>query len=198
MISQSAILSELAPSPMTDKIYSDDILIGHMVAFEEAYLDAQGRLQILDNVDAQFVLAALDGFVFDSKKLRQAAKRDGVVVAELVREMREFAMVKTNYADWIHKGLTSQDVIDTALAMSYQQLNQDFASKLENALTALDALDNSFGGNPMMGRTRMQAALEIKVSDRLRAWREPLKDLQKQLPDIRASLEVVTLGGAVG
>ena len=48
-------------------------------------------------------------------KLRAGVARDGVVVPELVRQMRE--AVGEPHGASVHFGATSQDVIDTALML---------------------------------------------------------------------------------
>ncbi len=198
MISSSAILSSLAPSPEVDHIYSDEVLIGNMVEIEKAYLSAQSQLGMISAELAQSISQALTGFQFDATKIREGAKRDGVVVPELVRQMREFAAPKIQDVDRIHKGLTSQDVVDTSFAMAYQSLNDIYETKLKAILSALTKLQDCFGSDRIMGRTRMQAALEISVADRLRTWRAPIEAILRNFPAVRENLEVVTLGGPVG
>src|SRR5690606_8378830 len=54
--------------------------------------------------------------------------------------------------------------------------------------------DARLGDAPLMGRTRMQAALPISAGDRIAAWREPLAWLRGLPPELFA----VQLGGPVG
>jgi 3-carboxy-cis,cis-muconate cycloisomerase len=49
-----------------------------------------------------------------------------------------------------------------------------------------------------MGRTRMQAAAEITVADRLAAWSRPLPDHAERLATLRPRVARLQLGGAVG
>lgn len=49
-----------------------------------------------------------------------------------------------------------------------------------------------------MGRTRMQAAIPITVSDRLRSWIEPLLDHKDRLEAMDRDLFAVQFGGAAG
>jgi 3-carboxy-cis,cis-muconate cycloisomerase len=49
-----------------------------------------------------------------------------------------------------------------------------------------------------MGRTRMQAAIEISAGDRIRSWREPLVRHKARLEALRPALLAVQFGGAAG
>ena len=59
-------------------------------------------------------------------------------------------------------------------------------------------LNVRFGDAPLMGRTRMQAAVEMKVSDRLQSWHMPLADHLTRINDLRPRVCRVQIGGAVG
>ncbi len=54
------------------------------------------------------------------------------------------------------------------------------------------------GERMLMGRTRMQAAIPITVSDRLRTWIELLLDHKDRLQAMDRDLFAVQFGGAAG
>ena len=62
----------------------------------------------------------------------------------------------------------------------------------------LKELEERFGDEPLMGRTRMQAATVIKVRDRVLPWRLPLAEHRVRLDQIRPRIERVQIGGASG
>ncbi len=70
-----------------------------------------------------------------------------------------------------------------------------FVQRLDQVLDRLAVLDDAHGARHLMGRTRMQSALPIHVSDRLQAWRTPLEQRREALS---ALVFPVQLGGAVG
>ena len=61
------------------------------------------------------IVAALASFRPDMAKLRAGVARDGVVVPELVRQIKQ--AVGEPHGASVHLGATSQDVIDTALVL---------------------------------------------------------------------------------
>jgi 3-carboxy-cis,cis-muconate cycloisomerase len=62
----------------------------------------------------------------------------------------------------------------------------------------LSDLDNRYGDSRLMARTRMQAAIEITVANRIESWRAPLLRHREHLADIRQRCLAVQFGGAAG
>ena len=86
-----------------------------MLAFETALAEAEAGAGVIPPDAAAAIAAALAGFRPDMAALAAATARDGVVVPELVRQLR--AAVGEPHAARVHFGATSQDVIDTALVL---------------------------------------------------------------------------------
>jgi 3-carboxy-cis,cis-muconate cycloisomerase len=128
--------------------------------------------------------------------LRAGTARDGVVVPDLVRQLRD--AVGADAGVHVHFGATSQDVIDTALILRLKHAHALIVDRLSELAKALDAIDRAFGTRRLMGHTRMQAALAVSVSDRIRAWREPLVRHLRRLEAFAADGFPVQFGGAVG
>jgi 3-carboxy-cis,cis-muconate cycloisomerase len=70
--------------------------------------------------------------------------------------------------------------------------------RLDVLLHGLKERTQTFGSNPLMARTRMQAALPITVADRMATWHRPLTEQRDRLAAIRADIGRLQLGGAVG
>jgi len=98
----------------------------------------------------------------------------------------------------VHTGGTSQDVIDTALALTLRDTTDLLITRLTGLAATLATLETRFGANPLMGRTRMQAATMITVADRVQTWRLPLIDHLDRLRTQRPMVERVQIGGASG
>ena len=98
----------------------------------------------------------------------------------------------------LHKGLTSQDVIDSANSMALAEISTRFTSKMNAAADKFAAIDNDFSNTPLLARTRMQAALPIDVHDRLMIWSWPLTHLESVFTALRPQIEIISLAGPVG
>lgn len=167
-----------------------------MLRFEAALAAAEALHGVIAPAAAAAIAAALASFVPDMAALRRATARDGVVAPELVRQLR--AAVGAPHAADLHFGATSQDVIDTALVLRLSALLPMLARRLDGVISALDALAERFGARPLMGRTRMQAAIPIAASDRIASWRDPLVRQAARLERLRPEILVVQFGGAAG
>jgi 3-carboxy-cis,cis-muconate cycloisomerase len=164
-----------------------------MLGFEAALARAEATHGVIPSEAAEKIAAVCNDFSPNVLALRTATARDGVVVAELVRELR--TAVGSPLSDYVHLGATSQDVIDTSLMLRLKAVAFVFSIRLSGIIHALRDLDTQCGARPLMGRTRMQAAIPISVSDRLRAWREPLGTYRDRLTEQRFPVQ---FGGAAG
>ncbi|HXV29384.1 MAG TPA: 3-carboxy-cis,cis-muconate cycloisomerase [Sinorhizobium sp.] len=164
-----------------------------MLAFEAALAKAQAANGVIPADAAGRIAETCATFTPDLAALRSATARDGVVVPELVRQLR--VAVGENAARHVHFGATSQDVIDTSLMMRLNSIVRIFSRCLSDILAALGALESRFGARRMMALTRMQAAFPIAVSDRLHAWTAPLAAHRDSLAEQAFPLQ---FGGAAG
>ncbi|GAA6160001.1 3-carboxy-cis,cis-muconate cycloisomerase [Ruegeria sp. HU-ET01832] len=176
-------------------IWSAERSLAHMLAFEAAYsrgLGATGKIPA-DQADA--AAAWIEQAVPGMDTLRAGAMADGLPVPALVQALRSDA---GPLAPAIHTGTTSQDVMDTALAMTLRETSNLLQIRLSQLSDMLCDLSKQFGECKIMGRTRMQAALPVTVGHRIGTWRSPLHAFHQTIEDIRPKIERVQLGGPVG
>ncbi|TMV93325.1 3-carboxy-cis,cis-muconate cycloisomerase [Thioclava sp. BHET1] len=178
------------------EIWSPERQLAQMLAFERAWSGARGACGLSDVALAGQAQAAIDAARIVPEDLRAGMARDGVPVPALVKLLRADQPEDVRAA--IHTGATSQDVVDTALVLSLRDSSDLIAARLEGLSAALAALEARFGAQPLMGRTRMQAATEITVADRVQTWRLPLLAHLERLTHLRPRVERVQLGGASG
>lgn len=170
----------------------------HMLAFEAAFSRALGEVGIIPKEVAEQVASQITAHAPDWDDLRAGMAQDGLIVPRLVAQLRAQIPLHPPNPKAIHSGATSQDLLDSALALTLQEFNALLETRLQALDSALDDLAARFGEAPLMGRTRMQAALPIKVRDRLRAWQTPLQNAQRNLRRMRPEIERLQLGGPVG
>lgn len=97
--------------------------------------------------------------------------------------------------DGIHTGLTSQDVVDTALVLLLREAVEVVLDDLARAVGAVDGLDRAHGDSPAVARTLTQWALPSTFGDRLATWRRGLTEAQADLLALEFPAQV---GGPVG
>ena len=95
----------------------------------------------------------------------------------------------------LHTGLTSQDVLDTALVLMLRDAVTVVRGHLAHALECLAGLATRYADVPMTGRTLTQPALPITFGHKLDTWRSGLTDAES---DLAALSYPVQAGGPVG
>lgn len=186
-------LSGLLGDEETARHLSAEADLRAMLAFEAALARAEATNGIIPVAAASRIAEICAAFLPDLAALNSTTARDGVVVPELVRQLR--AAVGEDAAAYVHFGATSQDVIDTSLILRLKPIVRIFVHRLSGIVARLEDLDARFGLRRMMAHTRMQAALPIAVSDRLSAWRMPLMAYCDRLEGLAFPLQ---FGGAAG
>jgi 3-carboxy-cis,cis-muconate cycloisomerase len=190
------LLSALLGDDETARQFSVDVEIAAMVAFERALAEAEAAEGVVEVAAARAIVAALDAFTPDMGELSTAVARDGVMVPELVRQIRKG--IPEEFREKVHFGATSQDVVDTALMLRLKPVVERYQRLLSELIGRLAALEKRFGDRRLTGVTRMQPAIPISVADRIAAWRRPLERHQERLDAQSGRLLAVQFGGAVG
>ena len=176
-------------------IWSADRQLAHMLRFEAALARALGASGAVDPAAGERTARAIEAAEIAPESLRAGTARDGVPVPALVRHLRALPDADPGA---VHAGATSQDVIDSALALTLREATDLSLRRLDALDAALAALGNRHGAARIMGRTRMQAAMPIKASIRIEAWRRPLARHRDRLVAARPRIERLQLGGAAG
>jgi 3-carboxy-cis,cis-muconate cycloisomerase len=189
-------LDPLLTDPALIALIDTRVELNAMLSFEVALAEAQAQWGMIGEDAAAHIVKCSQSFRPDLQRLGDATLRDGVVVAEFVRQFK--AHVGKPHGDHVHLGATSQDVIDSALAMKLRGVFDLFDGRLKALLARLDRLIAEHGANELMGRTRMQAAIPVTVSDRLKIWRGLVERAHLALGPIRSHVLVVSLAGPAG
>ena len=174
--------------------FSGPAMLGHMMTVEMAWTRVMVDIGLVPAEDGLAALQAMAGF--DAHDFRATSDVDGVPVPSLVARLRQG--LAPGPARAIHSGLTSQDVIDTAMVLAMGGVLDDFARQLGLLDDALAGLEQQFGHAPLMARTRMQAALPATAGLRVSAWRRLVQAQRDRLPAVKAQVAKVQLGGAIG
>ena len=189
-------LSGLLGDEEISAFFSAEADIRAMLIFEAALAKAEAQHGIIPDAAAVVIAAACNIFRPDMLALRYSVGTDGVVVPELVRQLRK--AVGGKGADSVHVGATSQDVIDTSLMLRLKDVVAVLSGRLSSLISLFSDLHSKFGFNRLMGHTRMQAAVPITVADRLSAWSSPLSDYRDRLEQMRQTGFPLQFGGAAG
>lgn len=188
---------------MTDLFWPGDHLAGALMS-DAAFLDAlvaveQGWLDglVTAGVAPPTAASELAGFLVDGdlESIARGADADGNPVTGLVATLRQ--RVPDPTARWVHRGLTSQDVLDTALLLCVRDVLVRIGDELDTQVGLLSELVDTHRDAPALARTLTQAALPSTLGVKFARWLTGVLDAAEPLTGLRAALPV-QVGGAVG
>jgi adenylosuccinate lyase len=99
---------------------------------------------------------------------------------------------------WFHYGLTSSDVLDTALALTVQAAGELIVEGLERAIRAVDTRADEHRATVTIGRTHGVHAEPTTFGLKLVGWAFQLERDRERLDAALAGMRVGKLSGAVG
>lgn len=190
------LLSALAGDDEIAALLGDEAQLAAMLDIEGALAAASADAGLVSSEAAAAIATAIASFTPDHADLAEGMARDGLVVPALVAQLRK-AVAEPHRAA-LHKGATSQDIIDTALMVQTAKILTILQSRLADLIGRLSERKQEHASRPLMAHTRMQAALPTTWGAKLDAWIEPLQRHLRALEAMRPSLLVVQLGGPVG
>ncbi|KOX37392.1 3-carboxy-cis,cis-muconate cycloisomerase [Streptomyces sp. NRRL F-4707] len=163
---------------------------------EAALTRAQAALGLAPAEAADAVsAAAADPAAFDAQSLAERARGGGNPVIPLVADLTE--AVGEPYGPYVHRGATSQDILDTAAMLVAARTLDLLLPDLARTERALARLAAEHRDTPMPGRTLTQHAVPTAVGLKAAGWRSLVLDARDRITAVRATLPV-QLGGAAG
>ncbi|WP_369372998.1 lyase family protein [Promicromonospora sp. Populi] len=128
-------------------------------------------------------------------KVARESAAGGNPVIPLVAVLREAA--GPHLAPVVHTGLTSQDVLDTALVLVLRAAARDVVADLDRAAAAAARLAAEHRARPALGRTLAQAAVPTSLGARFAGWLQGIQAARTFLAETAEALPLA-YGGAAG
>ncbi len=177
---------------------SDRALVDAMVEFEVALARALAELGLAPPEAADELAAAVEegALELDLAELGRATGEQGTPVPGLLRALRR--QLPDTASAHLHKGATSQDVIDTAMMLVTRRALDHVIGDLAAAADACaDLVDrNRFAIAP--GRTLLQQALPLTFGLKAAGWLTGIDGALADLTEVRERQLALQFGGAVG
>ena len=142
----------------------------------------------------------------DVAKIRKDASFSVDRILEIEEETRHDVVAFTRAVSetlgeerkWVHYGLTSTDVVDTALSYLLKQANVIIRKDLTNFIEILANKAKEHKMTVMMGRTHGVHAEPTTFGLKLALWHEEMKRNLERFEAAAASIETGKMSGAVG
>jgi adenylosuccinate lyase len=139
-------------------------------------------------------------------KIRAGATFDLARMAELEKETQHDVMafvrnVAENLGEegrYVHYGVTSYDIVDTALSMLLRDATDTIISRAEALIEVIRSRAREHKHTVMIGRTHGIHAEPITFGFKLATWLDEMNHNVERLRQARASISVGKISGAVG
>ncbi|MFC8517090.1 3-carboxy-cis,cis-muconate cycloisomerase [Streptomyces sp. NPDC057257] len=174
---------------------SDTACLQALLDAEAALTRAQASLDLAPAGAAGAVTEAAVADRFDVRSLAGRARGGGNPVIPLVADLTE--AVGEEYGPYVHRGATSQDIMDTAMMLVAVRALDTVLPDLARTERALARLAAGHRDTAMPGRTLSQHAVPTTFGLKAAGWRSLTLDARDRIKTVRESLPV-QLGGAAG
>ena len=178
------------------EVVSDTAWVQAMLDVEAAAARAEARVGVIPAGAAEAIAACCDGARFDVAQIGREAATSLSPVIPLVRALT--AAAPEEAARYVHWGLTSQDVLDTAMMLIAARGLDLLVQDLDGVADACAALADRHRGAVMPGRTLLQQALPVTFGLKAAGWLIAVLEARDSLATLRRERLAVQCGGAVG
>lgn len=178
--------------PEMKEIWNDENRYRAWLEVEILACEAWAELGVIPKEDAALIRQKA-GF-----KLERIAQIEEETRHDVVAFTRAVTETLGEEGKWIHYGLTSTDVVDTANSYLIKQANQVLQRDLENFLAVLKAKAQEHKYTVMMGRTHGVHAEPTTFGLKLALWYAEMERHLERFQAACAQIEVGKISGAVG
>lgn len=142
----------------------------------------------------------------DVKKIKENAKVDVDRILAIENETKHDVVAFTRQISetlgeekkWVHYGITSTDVVDTANAVRLKQANEVIQNDIESFMDILKQKAHTYKNTIMMGRTHGVHAEITSFGLKFALWYEEMKRNLVRFKQARKEVECGKISGAVG
>lgn len=176
-----------------DDQVGDRAILDALVAAELALTTAFADIGMLPTDELARLQPAFDAAAIDLPALVAGAAAGGNPIIPLVGQLKD--RMPAELRVWVHRGATSQDIVDTALSIVARAAVSRVREKLTLAVAGLERVTAEHGGDIVAARTLTQHAVPTTVGARIENWTAGITRAQGRLDALQFPAQ---LAGAAG
>lgn len=177
--------------PQMGRLWSDSYRYNQWLRVELAVCEAWTDEGVIPRED----MAKLRDASVDARRVAEIERETDHDIIAFTRAMGETVGPERR---WIHLGLTSSDVVDTALSLTLTESGQLLCEELSRLEQVITDLAQKYRDTPTIGRTHGVHAEPTTFGYKLLVWLDETRRNLKRLGDSIEELKVGKLSGAVG
>src|SRR5258706_1841601 len=185
--------------PSFEAAFEPPAFLAAMLAFESALAAAQAEEGLIPAASATAIAATCATVRFDVDDLVAEAKRSATLVVPFVKTLRAaVGKADARAVTHVHFGATTQDVLDTAMALCMRPCLEEADRAFDGAVRSLARHALAHRATPMLGRTLMQPAIAISAGVKIARWACALAADRERLAESQGVALAVQWGGPTG
>ena len=170
-----------------------------MLDAERALALAGARAGLFPPEAAETIASCCDADLFDPEEIGREGSGAGNPVPPLVRRLTGVVSEKSeDAARHVHRGATSQDILDTAVMLVAKRALPLILVEVDGIAHACARLTDTHRYTLMAGRTLMQQALPTTFGLKAAGWLVSVLEARRGLREVERSGLAAQLGGAAG
>ncbi len=174
-------------------LFTDEARFGTWLEVEVLAVEAQAKLGVIPAEAATTIRERAGFHVAEIEERERTTEHDVAAFVDVVQER-----VGPPHGAWVHHGLTSSDVVDTALSVTLVRACDLLLPVVDALAAAISVRAREFRSTPMVGRTHGIHAEPTTFGAKLALWALAIRRDRVRLERARAAIGVGKLSGAVG
>ena len=175
------------------ELFADEARYGTWLEVEILAVEAQAKLGVVPPAAAVAIRERAAFDVAEIEERERVTEHDVAAFVDVVQER-----VGTPHGAWVHHGLTSSDVVDTALSVTLVRACELLLPAVADLAAVIAARAHEFRSTPMVGRTHGIHAEPTTFGAKLALWALAVRRDHARLVRARDAIAVGKLSGAVG
>lgn len=177
-------------------IFSEENRVQKWLDFEAALALAQAELGIIPEAAARDIAAQARIENIDLAKMSAEIRRIKHSLVPALKQLQ--GCCAREHGEWVHFGATTQDVVDTGVALQLKEFHAVVLRDMKAVGTELARLAQAHRDTPMAGRTHGVQALPITFGHKCAIWLDELGRHHERLKQCESRVLVGMVAGAVG
>lgn len=184
-------------TPEMQRIFSPDRKFVIWSVVETELLQTLSDFGLVPKGDVDKILRTRRPMTSDAiREIAELEERNG---HEMVAFLQVFkSHMGGDWSRWVHYGLTSSDVMDTALAITLRAACEELIGNLSRLISSLANLRDVHGQNIMVGRTHGVPAEPMMFGHKISGWLEEVNAAYWRVRSAKEGLRFGKISGAVG
>ena len=183
-------------TPELAAIFDEKTRIARWLQIEATLAGVQGELDIIPLQAAEEIVRKAKLQNLDIAKITKEYEQSRNSLVPVIRALKQ--VCEEGFCEFIHFGITTQDVLDTALILEQKDALAIVYRDLRKLEELLIGLAQKYCNTPMIGRTHGQQALPITFGLKVSIWTAEIRRHIERLLSLGPRLFTIQLSGAVG